>query len=88
VVRTSIQDPRDVVWRLYDDETIVILSHCDIHKVASLKDQMAASIKEMRSQVLSEPPEVIFTSLTYPDEALSANELIDHLETQLKSVKR
>lgn len=84
VVRGTLRTPQDVVQRHYNERNIVVISQSDMNEVSTIKERLQESLKKkLKPGLLPVMPEFEFKSITYPDEVLTADDLITRLDEQM-----
>jgi len=84
VVRGTLRTPQDIVQRHYNERNIIVISQADMNEVNIIKKRLNESLKKkLKAGILPEMPEFEFKSITYPDEVLTADDLITRLDEQM-----
>ncbi|MCD4785253.1 MAG: diguanylate cyclase [Candidatus Eremiobacteraeota bacterium] len=89
VIRGTLRTPQDIVQRHYNERNIIVISQSDIGEVHIIKERLQESLKKkLKPGLLPEMPEFEFKSITYPDEVLTADDLMTRLDEQISLESR
>ena len=86
--RKVLRDPLDVVRRHYNRETILVACRADLDQVEAIKRRLAETFVNLKSFIPEEMIDFEYFSLTYPDEALDAGNILAGIDNELVKYSR
>jgi hypothetical protein len=84
IVKPALRDQEDGIIRHYNDENIIIVTKADIDQAQTIKTRLAKVMSYLNTASLPCKASFEFPSVTYPDEALTADDFITKLNARIE----
>lgn len=83
-IKETTRDPQDIVRRFYDGETIIVISQADTEACREIINRLQKQLSNLKSTAVREIPKIKFNSITYPEEVLTADQLLTKLDSMVR----
>ncbi|MCE1246472.1 MAG: ATP-binding protein [Firmicutes bacterium] len=88
IVKPAMREQDDVVLRHYDNEHIIVVGKADFEQVQLIKNRLVKVLSYVNTSSIPVSVSFEFPSVTYPDEALTADDFITKLNARIEIAEK